>query len=311
MQKIEYEVITNNNVDLKKSRWDKMISYYSDYLSMKTDTSYVIYYELPINSIYWTIGFYNSEGCLESVNMGKYKTTEKGDILAILVGNNLEALDAAKNETIKKHNIKFPYKKLIFHNVKMNSNFYIHFESYSNKFIHHEIHLKIKRYIFDKLNYQFLNGKIHIESEERKCENIKYFNAIKEDIIHSYKQKFNVMINTNENNSTTECFTNKSEIIENDGKFKIIAVDHFKSKASLHSHLMFYNADTDIPFKVEITGELSDRLNNKFEISVRNITPDIPENIKRFYILERIYNDFVTSGKIHEGTIIPMEIYKC
>lgn len=319
MQKVQYEVVSSNTIDLKKSRHEKMISYYSNYLDIRSDSAYVIYYPLPINSIYWTIGFHKDDQCLKSVNMGKYKTTEKGDILAILIGNNKEALEAVKIEATREHNDKNPYRRLIFHQVKVSSDFYIHLESYSNKFIHYDISMKIKKYILDKIDYEDFQEKYLIESETRPCENIEYFNGAKTQIsINSDKfTPIKINTNTNEINSTIECFTNRSEIIEvNQNKiieistFRLIAVDHFKSRAALHSHVMFYNGDTDLPFKIEITGEISDRLNKQGEISIRDINFIPPEHIKRFYVIERIYYDFVTGGKVDVDTIIPMEIYK-
>jgi hypothetical protein len=311
IQGVEYEIISKSTIDIKKITKEKMILYYTNYLDMKDNIVYVLYYPLPINSIYWTIGFHKDNECLDSVNMGKYKTTEKGDILAILICNNNEALNITKNIIMEKHEQKNPHRKLIFHTVKMVSDFYIYLESYSNKFINCDISMRIKRYKFDNINYEYIKDTIFTESQYRKCENVDFFNKAKSTVINEKDQKINVNINTKEINSPLECFTNRSENIlyDKNKTYKIITVDHFRSRAALHSHLIFYDSETNLPIGIEITGEISERLNKIDEISIRYVTFKTNVNIEKFYIVEHIYYDFVSGGKVNINTIIPMEIY--
>ena len=315
----DIELLETTTKTLIKNRNDKMASFYSEYLQIDKDKVYVIYYDLPLNSIYWTIGIYDNGKCLNSVNMGKYQTTEKGDTLAIIVSNNVNAMLAAKVTTKKIHESKYIYKKLITHPIYTDSDFYIKFESFSNKF-HHSPKLFVKEYKFKDLPYEPGVNYYLKQSNVRKCENINFFEKVKEKAINERCDQVKVFCDTNENDNSFECLSNRSEIIDiskeifKDGKrippFRIIAVDHFKSRASLHSHLIFFNADNDQKFDVEITGEISDVINHNQMITCRSIKFIPPEEIKRIYVIEYIYYDFETGSKVNPETIIPMEVYR-
>ena len=327
LQEKEIEIISKNNKTIQKNKGEKIISYYTDYLQIKDNKAYVIYYELPLNCIYWTIGCYNDNKCLNSVNMGRYQTTEKGDRLAIIIGNNYNTIKAAKNEIGIEHNKKNPHIILINHSISIYEDFYIHFESYSNKFIQNP-KIIIEEYIFNINIFEKFTNIILPISINRKCESSYLFEKSKDGFIDNRCKKIITNIDSNENNISLECLTNKTDIIDigdpvykkdengNDilldelPRFKLIGVDHFKSRAALHSHVVFFNADTDEPFEIEIISEISDRINSKDTISTRRITFKISENIKRIYVIEYIYYDFVSGNKIHPDSIIPIELYK-
>lgn len=316
----DYELVSSNTVEFKKQKYEKMISYCTEYLYVREDSAHVVYYDLPINSIYWSIGFYNDNKALNSVNMGKFRTTEKGDILAVIIGNNKNAVDAAEKEITKEHKKRFPYKVLKCHHIKLNEPYYIRFESYSNKFVRYDISMKIKNYCFNKLIYKEFSNTPLVKSEERDCENHEFFDMAKKEVINSRCYPINVNVATNENNNPIECLTNRSDIIEIDkpvyngnveiSPFRLVACDHFKTRAALHSHVSFFNADTDEEFRLEITSEISDSFNQKGTISIRSIGFLLPVDIKRFYVIEYIYYDYVSGNKVNPGTIIPFEIYK-
>lgn len=328
MQPNVYEVISTSTVEFKKQKNEKMISYCTEYLDVRHDSAQVIYYNLPINSIYWTIGFHNDKEAINSVNMGKYRTIEKGDVLAIIIGNNKFAIEAAKNEITKEHKKKYPYKILKYHHLKINEPYYIRFESYSNKFFHYDISMKIKNYRFDKIIYEDFNNMPLPISEERYCENHEYFDLAKEKVITSRCHSIPIHIGTNEFNNSVECFTNRSDVLEidkiiykkdqNDNDilsapiypFRLVACDHFKTRAALHSHVVFFNADNNEEFRVEIISEISDSFNQKKSIAIRYIGFFLPPEVKRFYVIEYIYYDYVSGGKVHPNTIIPFELYK-
>lgn len=328
IQPEEYQVVSSSLIEIKKQKNEKMISYYTDYLDVRQDSAHVIYYNLPINSIYWTIGFHKDNKALYSVNMGKYKTTEKGDVLAIIVGNNRTAIEAAEKEITKEHRKRTPYKILKYHHLKIEESYYIHFESYSNKFLHYDVSMKIRNYRFDKLIYENFTNPISPLSVERHCENHEYFDLAKSNVINSRCYPIPIHIGTNEINSSIECFTNRSDIIEIDRTvyekdatdnditnqiifpFRLIACDHFKTRAALHSHILFFNADNDESFRLEITSEISDSFNQKGSLAIRNIGFFLPKDITRFYAIEYIYYDYVSGNRVHQNTIIPFELYK-
>lgn len=325
MQPEKVLLLSSSAIEYKKKKSEKMISYHTEFLDVKSDSAHVVYYNLPINSIYWTIGFYRNNSfndcdAITSVNMGKYRTTEKGDVLAVIISNNKSAVEAAEVEITKEHNKRYPYKILKYHYLKIDEPFYIRFESFSNKYVHCDISMKIKHYCFDKLTYSdFCNMPLPL-SDERDCENRVYFNAAKDTVINSRCHSIPVNVNTNEKNTSIECFTNRSDVIEIDGPvykdckpifpFRLIACDHFKSRVALHSHVSFFNADTDEEFRMEITSEISDSFNQKNAIAVRNIGFFLPPDVKRFYVIEYIYYDYVSGNKINPKTAIPFELYK-
>jgi len=47
----DIELLETNSIELKKEKNDKMISFNSKFLKLNKDKSYVIYYDLPLNSI--------------------------------------------------------------------------------------------------------------------------------------------------------------------------------------------------------------------------------------------------------------------
>jgi hypothetical protein len=305
-EKVSYEVYSCEN----------LISYFTKYLKIDKNTTYVIYYDLSLNSVYWTVGLYN-EKCINYVNIGKFQTIETGDTLAIIIGNNANIIKETKKKVKLEHDCKFPYKKLLFDFLHVDEDFYIHFQSFSNKFLH-KPNLKIYEYSYadSEFNDCLENFKKIKENETKetkgknetiKYENYELFNLAKIDYIDKKYKSVKVNVNTNEPNISKECFTNRSEDIKNNGKFIILAVDHFKSKVALHSNIIFYNSFTNEPFNVQITGEISDRLNSYHSISIRKISFDIPECIKNFYCVEYIYSN--STNSINENMIIPMEIF--
>lgn len=305
----EYKLLSKRSIDKNMIKTDKSVLYTSDFLNITNNNVYVIYYDLPINSIYWTIGIYDNNTCLHTVNMGKYQTIERGDTLAVIIGNNNRAILAAKNEIEREHMNNYLYKKLITHKIGINTSFYIHFQSYANKFTYFP-KLKIKEYTFENIDYHEFKNKCIEKSYYRECENYELFNKAKEKFIKDNFTKINVLLDSNEKYTTNECLTCRSDNFINDSDFLIIAVDHFKSKASLHSNLKFYNCENNEQFRIEITGEINDKINDKNSITIRKIQFKIPENIKSFYVIEYIYYDFVTGDKVNKDTIIPFELYK-
>jgi len=305
---------------MNKNCDEKMVSFYSDYLRTDIDKNkvYVIYYDLPVNSVYWTIGLYNNGKCLNSVNMGKYQTTEKGDTLAIILYNNINAMKAGKKTITNEHNNMYLYKKLIVHSIFVESEFYIKFASFSNKF-NNSPKLNVKEYIFKNLDYIRGNKTFQKESKIRNCEKIDFFNEVIKKSIGNNFIKVGTNIDTEEIDTSLECLTNRSEIFNvsklliKDGKqipsFRVIAVDHFKSRAALHSHIIFFDADTHNKIDFEITGEISDFMNHNQMITCRCIKFIPPKEVKNMYAIEYIYYDFETGSKIKKESIIPMEIY--
>lgn len=326
-QGTKYNLVGKDNIKFYKKKENKMMSYYTDNLKIKNDSTYMIYYELPVNSIYWTIGFYDKSGCITSINMGKYQTTEKGDTLAIIASNNKNAIASCKNEVSKEHNRKFRYKKLTFEEVKIEGEFFIRFDSYSNMFLESPL-MTIKEYHFNNIIMKEFKNESLEESTIRSCEKQSLFELCREDFIDERCIPIEINCDTKEECIPIECYTNRSDTFdvsetiykktqygmdiydEPIAQFKILAVDHFKSRAALHSHLVFYNAEDDTQFDIEITGEFADRLNQFDTITTRKISFIVPEEIKKMYVVEYIYFDFVSGNKVKMDTVIPMEVYK-
>jgi len=310
----EIKLISENTNVLNKGYEDKMISIYSEYININKDKVNVVYYDIPKNCIYWTIGIYNNGECINSVNMGKYHATEKGDTLAILITNNYKVIDKCKEIINKEHMLEYMYKKLITHDIYSEEDYYIKFESFSNNF-NCKPKFYIKEYMFNDVPFERLYNKQLKQSKIRQCENMNMFIKAKNTVIDNKYKEITVTVDTNERDSSLECLTNRSDIIDvskikaKPNKFRVFTIDHFKSRAALHSHIIFFNAETNKKISIEITGEISDVINNNNTITCRDIKFELPEYVKHIYIIEYIYYDFETGSKINPKTIIPMKVY--
>lgn len=315
IQPHEVKLLSERSIQIVKKNNNKMISHFTEYLEIDSNKVYIAYYDLPLNCVYWSIGTYKNGTCLNSINMGKYQTAEDGDSIAIIIGNNKRAMKMGKRKIKEEHESKYSYKKLIFDYLQVNEPFYIHYEAFSNEFTSAP-KLILKEYIFDSLPIEEPD-KIKIDkSLDRDCEQYNLFEHTKEGFITEKCKRVNVTIDTNENDIPFECVTNRSDVIDisdcdkSKPCFRIIGVDHFKSRAALHSHIVCFDADTNKQLKIQITGEITNEINHEKTITVRRITFKLPHNINRIYFIEYIYYDFVTGNKINPGTIIPMEVYK-
>lgn len=319
IQEKEIELEYVNTKVISKTVDRNYVSFSTDYLSLNKDRAYVIYYDLPLNSVYWTFSFFSNDKAISSVNMGKYQTSERGDTLAIIVSNNLHASNAVKMVVKNKHEEKYGYKKLIPHYLYIDTDFYIIFKSFSNLF-NNEPRVTIKEYKFKDLEHAIgKNTELNI-SKQRECENPNYYIKILENQIPNNSELVEVERDTIEINTPFECLTNRSQVFSVSDKifkcdkqippFIILAVDHFKSRAALHSNISFYDADTGKRFRTEITGEISDNLNHNQKLTCRVIKFFPPENVKRMYVIENIFYDFQTGSKVNPKTIIPISVYK-
>lgn len=319
LQEKELEVEYLNTKTISKTINKNYVSFSTDYLNIDKNKAYVIYYDLPLNSVYWTFGFFSNDQSIASVNMGKYQTTERGDTLAIIVSNNLLSSKGIKKIIKEQHDLKYGYKKLITNYLFVESDFYIIFKSFSNLFII-EPKVTVKEYKFKDIEYiKGQNIKFN-ESIKRNCENHDYFSKILEKVIPEKSENIKVNCDTNEINTPSECLTNKSENFNISNKlfkenkqispFIIVAVDHFKSRTALHSNIAFYDADTNKRFDTEITGEISDIINHKQKLTCRVIKFIPPENVKNMYVVENIFYDLQSGSKVNIDTIIPMSVYK-
>lgn len=315
----DYDILNDNNIIFYEKITEKSVKYHTNYLNVKNNNCYVVIYELPINTVYWSLGLYKYNKCEQSLNFGNYQTIEKGDVLIVFVCNNNFVMESSKEQITKEYKKKYPYKKLTYHTINYSNDFYFNFESYSNKFLK-KPSIKIKEIKFScKIDFEPLNENLVLsKSLERFCERKDLFEKSKKDYIDDDCSLISINVDTNEDNIPDDCFTNRTNILDisdsygNNKKplFKIVAVDHFKSRAALHSNLIFYNADNDEQFSTQITGEISDKIYKNKTISTRRISFVLPYYIKKFYVVEYIYNDFVSGGKINKNTIIPMELYK-
>lgn len=306
------------SIDMVKFKTKKSICCYTEYNDIKDNNAYVFYYALPINSIYWTVDIFSKSGHKKSVNMSKYKTIEKGDILAIVIGNNLNVVNETRDEIKRKHKKNLPFKKIFFEMLSIDDPFILKFESFSNKISSYDIFYNFSEYTFTNVKYERFNvieDEINY-SQYAVIEDSGLFDKMCKNIIGNSGVIVNVNVNTNELNSPVYCLTNRSDVFIVDGlntskyPFKIIALDHFKSKTALHANIKFYNAEDDIEFRIEITSEISDSFNVNGSITARVIEFDIPKDIKSFYAIEYIYPDYLKMGKLNVNTIVPFRIYK-
>lgn len=301
--------LLSENTIKKISNYYNEKEYYitTDFLHVNKDVAYVIYYNLSLNCVYWTVGVYDENQNIDEVNMGKYQSPEDGDTLLIIVGNNFNVMALAKNKIKAEHNAKYPYKKLKTDYLYTNKDFYISVKAFSNMFTTHP-KIKIKEMFYENVKYQEPMRKCIDNSQVHNFENINLFNKTKNGFIDDSFKKLKVIKDFKKDDIPKSCIVNKSNIFENT-EFKIVAVDHFKTKVALHSNIIAYDAETDKQIRIEITGEISDRINEKNMITVRRISYKIPDNIRFIYFIEYIYYDFATGNKPLDESIIPMSVY--
>lgn len=319
LQEKDAKIKYYTNLNLYRTICKTKFNIKSDYLQPSDTKIYALFYDMSLNCVYWTIGIYNEKCNIDEINMGSYKTPEDGDTLIILIGNNVKNLNLAKEKIILHHNIHYSYKKLFFNYMNTYDAFYFNINMFSNKFDECDIpDLKLKEFKFEecdnKYEHCFKKQKIEI-SKNRQCEELSLFKKAKKGLIPHNYHKIKVLCDDEMKDSPLSCLINKSDIIElksyiNNSQFKIIAVDHFKSRAALHSNIVCYNAENDSEIRLDIVSEIVDKINELNSITIRLIQYCLPDNINSIYFREFIYYDFSTGNKPNINSIIPMHVYK-
>lgn len=323
----ETELIKKEKIEVFESvdeNSDKSIFLYSSLIENDDNKITVIFYELPINYVYWSIGFFREEcKCIKSINSGNYQTTEKGDVLAILVSKNYTAIEECKKFVKMHHYYSNSYKKLITHHLILDENYYIKFLQFSNGYYREE-KMSIFQY-FIKIGKNIKINKLKpcekkiCEKNKRKCEPLRYFVKVKDMIMKNNLNhltnlnKINVNVDVDNKETFFECLINKSDIIDKNliksNELYIIAVDHFKTRISLYSNITFLDYNTMNIINIETSGEISNKFNDEKTISVRLIKFEFPYNVDKIIVLENIFCDYVSGNKVDKNIVIPMEIY--
>lgn len=307
-------LLYEERIKLGKEINKKINTLTSDYLYIDKNTTYILYYNLSLNCIYWTIGIYDEKINIDELNMGKYQTPEDGDILVVIIGCNKKAMEISKKKIKDDHVKKFPFKRLMFDYLITNSNFYFDIKCFSNHF-ESPIDITVKKLVFDELIYEEPYIMELKEAKNRNCEDLSLFNKTFNGFIDDSFYKLPITMDIYDKNIPYTCLMNMSSILDisnydkNEYIFHIVAMNHFKSRSALHSNICCFDAETNKLLRIEITSEISDRLNDKNSISVRRIKFKIPEDVNYIYFIEYIYCDFVTGNKPNTESIIPMHIF--
>lgn len=310
----ESVLLCEERLKLGKTIDKKYNTFTSDYLFIDKNTSYVLYYNLSLNCIYWTVGIYDEDVNIDEINMSKYQTPQDGDTLVIIIGNNQECIQKSKKKVKDDHLKKFPFKRIMFDYLITNSNFYLDIKCFSNYF-ETPIDISLKKLVFDDIKYVEPCVKELEVSKNRNTEDMYLFKKTFDGFIDDSFYSLAVTKDIYDKNIPYTSLMNMSAILDvtqykkDEYIFHIVAMDHFKSRSSLHSNICCFDAETNKLIRIEITSEISDRLNTKRSISVRRIRFKIPENVNYIYFIEYIYCDFATGNKPNVDSIIPMHIF--
>ena len=89
----------------------------------------------------------------------------------------------------------------------------------------------------------------------------------------------------------------------------VVAVDHFMSRSAIHSHILFIDADKNVPYHMYFTGIVSRKININCEQTIHVINSKPPKHVKRVIVVEKIFYDPDNGSCPHVDTIVPMSVY--
>lgn len=300
---LEHKYIRQDQTD-KKMGNGKVIS--SEILSITNNKSLNVYFEIPKNDSFWTLGIFNKTECVDSLDISNFQTIEPGDTLHVVVSPSSYAVNLSIESYKKIHNLNYPYKRFINHIVNYSGDCYVKIEFYSIRGIKN-IDVDVKEIFYGNIYFSPYTLNKPAQKISNISENIELF----EDYIS--KNETGTRIETYNNfsrkNVSKNEVINMSSIISSDKEFVIYAVNHYKTKIASHSHLLFVDLDTNLFFRIEMTGVKTDKVLEKNNLEIRKISFKPPDDIKQFTVFERIFFDCDEGYVLQEKNSIPFAIF--
>lgn len=305
------EYFYEEDIDLINNLFDnKYNNILTNVLELEDNICYLLFFKLNKKISYWTISTFIDNNNFSNINMSRYHTPNFGDMLVVFLCNNENIYNRSLSKF--KCNIdKKIYYSLYFDKMYVEDKFHINIKLFSNINCFNDL-INIKKYTFNKDKNIKPFIKKHNVITYKNTNLVKKFTLYNECII--YNKPFDCYKTVNVNldikflNQSNECIANKSDIINN-CNFKIYAVDQFKLRYAFFSVIVCYNSIDDSVIKVKLISQISDRLNEKDQISYYVVSFEVPEEIKSFYFIEYIYNDFFNFKKPNIDNLMPMRVF--
>lgn len=274
---------------------------------LKSNSVLNIYFEIPQNESFWSVGIYTGTNCVDSINSGNFQAVETGDSLHLMVSSNSTALFLAEKLHKKIHNFMYPYKKYIPTKINYSGSLYIKIEFYSTKNVQ-KTNVDIFQIDYTNIFYVPFEDNILKQRHSNISEHRLLFNKYILDNTKTLKQ-VNVVQNVTRKNISKYETLNVSDQISSKNKFIIYAVNHYKSRIAVHSHLIFIDTDTDMLFRLEITGAKTDKILSSRQIEIRKISFELPNEVKNFIVCERIFFDCDGGYVLLPENSIPFSVF--
>lgn len=296
---IEYNVdYVNNKTESNTNDCviSKMVS--SESVNITNNSSANVYFEIPFKESFWILEISDADQCIHSINTADFQSINPGDTLHLIITDNNVVLEKTKNYFMEYHNQIAKIKNYIPYHVALSGTFFIRFEIYSINSTYKK-DIDMKKLEFSNIGYEICKSVVKKRKISNIIENRNMFQNYINDIFHSYMLKNTVEI-------TDEKIINISQTISSKDNFEIYAINHYKSRTAIHSHILFIDEDTKIPFRIEFTGVKTDKIFGKKQIEIRKISFKPPPGIERFIAVERIFfdGDYITKYE----SIIPMHV---
>ena len=312
LQKIDYKVSEEKSIKLLSEKELNIGRIESEPVHCKFGNSIILYGLIPQDYLYWTFGLFNTKNeCFVSINMGKYQTVHPGSSIALILVKNKMIYRYSKRLLEKEHYKKFPNRRLYFEPILITDDkISLYCECYFKNGKEIFPCFSFTKYSFENVAFLKLQPNIIKDPTFRMTE--KMHSKITESILNktfSNFEKIEIFKNVSIERQFIECTVNSSNVLRNIREIIIISVDHFMSRSSIHSHIIFVNEDDGKIFDVYYTGVISRKINHDSSQTVHLIEKTIPENIKSFKIIEKIFYDPDNGSCPHSETVIPMIVF--
>lgn len=281
---------SSDEIQLKTQENQFFMRKYKKNIQIDRTSSINLYLNIPEKSVYWSLGFFDKNKCLKSINMSEYLNYEIGDILHVVLTKNANLISPSLKYIEDEHEKAHNYKRLLTRICNIDCE---------------TINIKYEIYYTEKRQYDLKIYKF-------KLRNIQFreFSEVEKKIV-SYQIRENrelflrkistdgnkIKIYQNKDMKFCECLSFISEPFLPTENFQIFAVNHFKTKSALHSHIIILDYKSGKIIKFFYTGIITNSIFEKNKLEIRNIKFNhddkiiVMENIFLYRNVDEISND--------------------
>lgn len=269
---------------------------YKKHIELNSSSSLNFYFNIPEKVVYWSLGFFNENKCLKSINMSQYLNYEIGDILHVVLTKNANLISPSLKYIEAEHQKAHNYKRLLTRICNINCN---------KINIKYEIYYTEKRQ-YDLKIYQFKLSNVEFREFNEVDKTVVSYQIKENSELYNKKMSVdgNVKIYQTNEMKFCECLSFISEPFLPSEKFEIFAVNHFKTKSALHSHIIVLDYKTGKIIKFFHTGIMTNSIFEKNKLEIRNIS-FLHES--KIVVIENIFL-YRNANEISEDDIIKMKI---